>query len=483
MKIHNIRMGLATNSSSTHSLIFMSPANYKNTSTDEYGDFGWSFFTAANKTSKENYLGYTLMSNLEQVMGKQNAAVIMASLFPSRGKDFANQLDHGGYGIDHQSRMTLPVNWNGKGIDLEFFRAFRDYILKNPIAILGGNDNDDHAHPLAGSGVHVDMGLPEDYGYGESAGLVARQDGDHWVVFNRNSGAKVRLSFSSKTGKIAEANKGKAPELVDIKITDYCPFGCPFCYQGSTTEGVHADRYKITGLAYVLADMKVFEVAIGGGEPTLHPHFIEILDSFRTQKIVPNFTTKNLAWMNDDKLRPQILDLCGSFAYSVHDRADVAKLNALLEKYKLENHWSYGHSKASVQYVLESGGDLYGVLDEAKKHYTRVTLLGFKTTGFGKDFPTVPEDWIETVKKVQGENGWLNLGVDTAIIQKYGSKIKDDLKVREELMTAEEGKFSMYIDAVSQRMAPSSYCDESLYVPYTSNDLSPIDVETAFQQW
>jgi hypothetical protein len=482
MKIHNIRMGLATNSSSTHSLIFMSPANYKNTGTDEYGDFGWSFFTAANKTSKENYLGYILKNNLEHVMGPQNAAVIMASMFPSRGKDFANELDRSGYGIDHQSMMTLPVNWNGKGIDLDFFKAFRDYIIKSPIAILGGNDNDDSAHPLSGSGVHVDMGLPEDYGYGDAAGLVARNDGDHWVVFNRNSGAKVRLSFSSKTGKITEANKGKTPELVDIKITDYCPFGCPFCYQGSTTAEVHADRYKVSNIAYALAKMKVFEVAIGGGEPTLHPHFIEILDSFHHQNIVPNFTTKNLAWLKDDKIRPQILERCGAFAYSVHNREDVAKLNELLETNKLRNDWAYGHSKVSVQYVLESGGDLYGVLDEAKKNYIRVTLLGFKTTGFGKDFPTVPENWIETVQKVQSENGWLNLGVDTAIIQKYGPRIKEELKVREELMTAEEGKFSMYIDAVSQRMAPSSYCDENLYVPY-SKDISPAEIETAFQQW
>lgn len=480
MKIHNIRMGLATNSSSTHSLIFMSQPDYKKTPTDEYGDFGWDFFTAANKTAKENYLGYVLKNNLEHIMGEENSAVILASLFPSRGKDFSSQLDHSGYGIDHQSMWTLPMNWNGKGIDLAFFKAFRDYILKNPIAILGGNDNSDHTHPLSGSGVIVDVGLPEDYGH---TGLVARNDGDHWVIFNRDSGAKVRLSFSSKTGKIKEATKGTVPELVDIKITDYCPFGCPFCYQASTTEGKHADRNKVSSLAHVLAEMKVFEVAIGGGEPTLHPQFLDILETFRYQNIVPNFTTKNLAWLNDDTIRPQILENCGAFAYSVHNRSDVIKLNDMLEKHKLTTHWGYGgQGKASVQYVLESGGDLYGVLDEAKKHYLRVTLLGFKNTGFGINFPTVPENWIETVKKVQDENGWLNLGVDTAIIQKYGPKIEDELKVRKELMTAEEGKFSMYIDAVTQRMAPSSYCDESLYVPYTP-DLSPAEIEVAFQKW
>ena len=481
MKIHNIRMGLATNSSSTHSLIFMSPERYQKTPTDAYCDFGWDFFTAANKPSKENYLGYILKRNLEPIMGFQSAAILLSSLFPSRGEDFSYELDRIGYGIDHQSMITLPSNWDGKGIDLEFFKALRDYILDNPIAILGGNDNDDSAHPLAGAGVGVDLDLPMDYGY-ENTGLVARNDGDHWVLFNRNTGAKVRISFSSKTGAIADANKGATPELVDVKITDYCPFGCPFCYQGSTTEGVHADEHRVHNLAYLLAEMKVSEVAIGGGEPTLHPKFLDILKSFRYQNIIPNFTTKNLGWLKDEKLSSQILETCGAFAYSVHDRKDVAQLNDLWEAKKKSNN-KLSNSKISVQYVLESGGDLYGVLDEAKKHYIRVTLLGFKTTGFGKDFPTVPENWIETVQKVQKENGWLRLGVDTAIIQKYGNRIKKELSVREELMTAEEGKFSMYIDAVSQRMAPSSYCDEGLYVPCNLYQIAPDDIKTAFQKW
>ena len=480
MKIHNVRMGLATNSSSTHSLIFLSPEKYKKTRTDEYGDFGWSYFTAANKTSKENYLGYLLQGQLNGLLGEEIADIVLQSLFPHR-EEFSNELKHSGYGVDHQSHFGFPVGWDGRGIDVTFATALRDYIVNNPIAILGGNDNGDgpEGHKLWGEGTPVNLGLTEYW----DRDVVARNDGDHWVIFNRSTGAKLRLSFDSPTCSIETVTKAKTPELVDVKITDFCPFGCPFCYQASTQQGQHADVYFIANLARTLRNMKVFEVALGGGEPTLHPNFLQILKEFRSQHIVPNFTTKNLGWLRDESLRDKILEACGSFAYSVSTRKDVADLAELMEKVGGNRN---PRNKFSVQYVLNTGGDLYGVLDEASKHWMRVTLLGFKTTGFGKDFATSPEDWIAIVKKVREEHRWVNIGVDTAIVKQYGDTIHEDLGISHALMTSEEGKFSMYIDAVTKRMAPSSYCEESLYVPYSKDTQdwgNEERVQAVFQQW
>lgn len=485
MKIHNVRMGMATNSSSTHSLIFMSPDAYSEVKTDEYGDFGWSYFTAANKTSKENYFGYILQHELHNLLGESNGNIVLNSLFPHRN-NFSNYLNHGFNGVDHQSRFGVPVNWDGKGINIEFATALRDYIVNNPIAILGGNDNGDgrEGHELWGEGEQVDLGILNG-GCGDS--VVARNDGDHWVIFNRANGTKVRFSFTSKTCTVETVTKAKTPELVDVKITDFCPFGCPYCYQGSTTQGQHASMSDIRLITQSLESMEVFEVAIGGGEPTMHPKFIEILQNFRRHNIVPNFTTRNLAWLKDDDKREIILSTIGGFAYSVSTREDVAKIVNFAEKYNMDTQsYEWQRGKFSVQYVLNTGGDLYGVLDEARKNYIRVVLLGFKTTGFGKNFATLPEDWISIVQKIRKENGYLILGVDTSIVQQYGSSIYKDLSIPPVLMTTEEGKFSMYIDAVSKRMAPSSYCDESQYVPCCTssyNCYSEDLIEAAFKKW
>jgi hypothetical protein len=210
--------------------------------------------------------------------------------------------------------------------------------------------------------------------------------------------------------------------------------------------------------------MKVFEVALGGGEPTFHPDFLDILRSLRGDGIVPNFSTRSLAWLEHEDAR-LIAEACGSFAYSASTGKDVKALATALRKAGLER--LLADDKVAVQYVLNTGGDLYGVLEEARKSLdcTRVTILGFKRAGLGKDFQEVPEDWVSTLRKVHKEHSCVPIGVDTLVVQQHGKELKGKLGVQEALMTGEEGKFSMYIDAVKGMMGPSSYCDPSLMVP------------------
>ena len=485
MRILNVRMGLATNSSSTHSIILMSPEHYRKVRTDEYYDFGWSFFTAADVRSKTNYLAYILRGNLNSAIGEENTSVIIDALFESKQGNYSKEIEENGYGVDHQSFIGLPRNWDGQGINLEFFKDFRDYIINNPIAILGGNDNTEESHPLRDDGNNLDLGLLED---GDYSDLVARKDhcgrDTHWVLFNRHNGTKVRLTFDHypnekgtsnpvdettiaarkfMLGPIKPFNKAAAPELVDIKITDYCTMGCEYCYQSSTPAGKHAEYDNISQLAYALSNMRVFEVALGGGEPTSHPKFLGILRTFRNYGIIPNFTTRDLMWMFNKKDAQEIVKTAGAFAYSVNTGADVKRFGRAIERGKFRQ--TQPEKEFSVQYVLNTGGKLYDVLEEARKHDFRVTLLGYKRVGFGKDFTPIPEDWMKAVAQVRAEHSWVHIGVDTAIIKEQGEQIKRDLNVSELLMTAEEGKFSMYIDAVNNTMGPSSYCDPTLMEP------------------
>ena len=497
MRIHNVRVGLANNSSSTHSIVLMPPDRLGKLHTDEYWDFGWQHFTAADRTSKENYLGYLIHSTLRDLIGKSNADIVTDALFAFRGTGgrFSTALEENGYGVDHQSCLVFPANWDGKGANLEFFRDFMDYFLENPVVVLGGNDNGDDEHPLAGEGRHIDFGLDRDCR--ATGDLVARKDtvngASHWVLFNRSTGAKVRLTFDRyPAGKVVRnpANstavqasrfmqgpqkpvlKAEVPELVDLKITDFCPAGCKFCYQGSSPNGVHAKTQDLYGkgmglysLIYDLEQMRVFEAALGGGEPTLHPDFLGILKSLRAHGIVPNFSTRSLAWLGK-KDAGRIAETCGSFAYSVSTGEDVKALEKALHKAGLEGLLD-DSDKIAVQYVLNTGGDLYGVLEEARKclNYSRVTILGFKRAGLGKGFQEIPEDWVSTVRRVRKEHSGVPIGVDTLVVQQHGEELRGKLGVQEALMTGGEGKFSMYIDAVSGTMGPSSYCDPSLMVP------------------
>src|SRR3989344_272743 len=253
MKIHGVRMGLATNSSSSHSLIFLPDAADRDVSSAE---FGWSHFTAASTKARRDYLALTLHSALCAAVGEDIAELVTAAWGgQSAPKDGS---------VDHQSQYVMPQRWDGRCIDKDFFDDFSAFMLQKGLVILGGNDNDDgHEQPLA-DGTEFTLPLPRDE---HGAAYVARKDGTYWAVFNRKNGTKIRFSFERDA---APPMRATLPELVDVKITDLCTRGCLFCYQDSTPRGEHASRGVLDVLACALGQARVFEVAIGGGEPTAH---------------------------------------------------------------------------------------------------------------------------------------------------------------------------------------------------------------------
>jgi organic radical activating enzyme len=106
-----------------------------------------------------------------------------------------------------------------------------------------------------------------------------------------------------------------SPETVDISITDWCAFGCSYCYQDSTAKQAHAPKDLVDKVIHSF-DYKPYQVAIGGGEPTAHPDFPEILLNARQAGVVPNYTTAG------NVIRPEVIEAtneaCGGVAMTYH---------------------------------------------------------------------------------------------------------------------------------------------------------------------
>jgi hypothetical protein len=200
----------------------------------------------------------------------------------------------------------------------------------------------------------------------------------------------------------------------------------------------------------------VFEIAYGGGEPTSHPKFIDILKETKRLNIIPNFTTKNLEWLKDNIV--EIKDIIGSCAVSVSNSSLVKKIATLIDYHDLNS------GKICVQYVLDTDSDyqLESVIRECAKHRVHLTLLGFKTIGRGNGFKRYDNSkWLEIIKKVNKEIPYcLSIGVDTALVQQCEEQIKE---FPSWMYHKEEGTFSWYIDAVTKHMGPSSYHELTTY--------------------
>lgn len=428
--IRNIRVGLATNSSSTHSIIHNPDLQTEDDKVDGY-NFGWSFFTAASREAKEAYLDLCLFDAVSY-----SDQQILKYLIDEYAKDSKLEQLSAGY-VDHESRIHFPkcsLRYDAD-INLEFFKEFRDYITNGSFFILGGNDNTEDSHHLSDDDDGHYSGMHENF-YNK----VAYKNGNYWTLFSKKS--KLRIKFSD--GDLVP----HIPELIDLKITDYCDMGCSFCYQNSTKQGKHSYLKNIKGLVTLLPAN--VEYAVGGGEPTSHPEFPEILkvlacgDYSNTVNRLVNFTTKSTKWFKNSTVVDAVNKYVSGVAYSITNASELDLFYELHCK----------HIKTVAMYIhiipdMLSMDEICAILDwaDTKSHWqsenrVAVTMLGYKNIGRATtNLPTHSD-----LSRIFDSRRKAQIGVDTKFMNDYFGLIPQKI-IDSKLYTIHEGEFSMYIDA------------------------------------
>jgi len=236
MHIYNVRLGLATNSSSLHKLCFL-PENMEamdHTGCEggdprDQGSFHWNYFTAASPAAKMRYLAAMLKERLFNQLPYEIACAVMESWLPEAVWDDED-------GIDHQSFMFLPSGFGSKLPDKQFLDELKAYFMQDRLAILGGNDNTQARHYLDTGDNTFHLPIPRDTGLYHT-NFVCRYDDQYkyWTLFSTADGAKLRFRLDVSPEDMQDVpEKAYAPELVDLKITDYCPYGCQYCVPPET---------------------------------------------------------------------------------------------------------------------------------------------------------------------------------------------------------------------------------------------------------
>jgi hypothetical protein len=229
------------------------------------------------------------------------------------------------------------------------------------------------------------------------------------------------------------------------------------CYQASGENGKHAAVDDISHIVYGLREAQTFEIALGGGEPTAHPAFCQILEAIYHNGITPNFSSNSTDWMKDKKISKAVKEFCGSFAIS-----NLKKIRDVLDwNTKGVTHSGVYSDQALPQATLQIPLGCYD--EKTVKDTLRVaeefswdipiTLLGFKRFGRGTSFKPFSYSWIlDFIQEIDLER----FGADSVFIQEFG----EDLKKRgisPTLFVDGEGAFSCYIDAVKREIGASSY--------------------------
>ena len=134
------------------------------------------------------------------------------------------------------------------------------------------------------------------------------------------NGKTLRLALDPKR-PISELSY---PEFYDVKVTPYCKGHCPYCYQDSLEVCHTPDAVKrfVDYFSKLNENQKPFQIAFGGGEPTSHPKFLELIKACYDLGIAPNYTTNGMWTGRSVGIQQKLLEItkefCGGVAVSTH---------------------------------------------------------------------------------------------------------------------------------------------------------------------
>ena len=483
-RIKNRRNTLATNSSSTHSVVYKT----KDKVFEDLGIFDNRYYDrytetiAASREAKIRYIFSNIFrwDALVEIMSERYPE--MKEYYPmvkeyfeiycdenkweemrkANGKKYLDLLDDlATYNFGDHCRGHL-YNTN----ELQLSYEYLCNIIDSPdIIIVGGSDEADFIYDK----IEGCQKLDNEFAYMDKVNDKIK-NGNYYILYGEQFGnkEKLRMQVDNIPDMIPEY-----PELVDLKITDACEHNCPFCYMGSTPNGKHADRIDIFNI------IRKFEIktefALGGGNVLLNPNFTDIVKCIDKRKHIANITIRfdDIQTINDNKnIKDAILKHVSGIGISVQKEKDVQTASDFIyEMLKIGKHVSLhiipemlGIKKSVdiVKKMRDINENYYNDCETDKTlkwNYCKVLFLGMKQTGRATNLiPTrLTNDDINLLETTSD----YQYCVDTAFINTYNEWFKENYNGFDGFfLTRHEGEYSMFIDAVKMKAFTSSYKDD-----------------------
>lgn len=260
-----------------------------------------------------------------------------------------------------------------------------------------------------------------------------------------------RTTILSDGTKIRETEdnefKPAFAENMDIKICNFCDMGCPFCHEGSTTDGKFGD---ILNEKFINTLHPYQEVAIGGGDATSHSDLIQFLQKLKDRKVIVNMTVNQIHFEKKQELIRKLVNEKFIYGLGVSLANPTEKFIELIKKYpNAVIHVINGVLKPSDVEALENNN-------------LKMLILGYKLLRRGDDF------YSEDHENIVVKQNWLyeNLAdiIEKFKVVSFDNLAIDQLNVRRlmsddewnEFYMGDDGNFTYYIDMVERKFARSS---------------------------
>jgi len=128
------------------------------------------------------------------------------------------------------------------------------------------------------------------YRYENFGGIISSQEPPFLAFVDQNYMLDLGLPTSSLWNDQG-ISQLSAPTEVHFAVTNRCSVGCQHCYMdGGPKDQGELDNTRFKQALDILAQMKVFHIALGGGEALEREDLFDIADYARQLGIVPNLT-------------------------------------------------------------------------------------------------------------------------------------------------------------------------------------------------
>ena len=274
-------------------------------------------------------------------------------------------------------------------------------------------------------------------------------NGNYSVVV-LNDGTKIR------TTKATEFIPDFA-ENCDVKITDKCDGGCPFCYEGCTPKGEHAilfDENNKPIQKWLTELHQGTELALNGNDLS-HPDLQKLLEYLKSKGIITNITVNQKHFMQKADILKKWCDdkLIYGLGVSLSDSADEKFYETLKDFPNAVIHTIVGILSYTDFYQMRNRG-------------LKILILGYKDLGRGTDYKKIAKDkltynihWMksEGLKEIMSSFkvvSFDNLALEQLDVKKVLFEHRE--KGWKQFYMGDDGQFTFYIDAVKQQYAKDS---------------------------
>lgn len=273
--------------------------------------------------------------------------------------------------------------------------------------------------------------------------IVTYKNGNYRVILDLNDGTMIR---ATKDNFLAP----KFPDSMDVKITNRCSKGCPWCHERSTAEGEHAEWYTLRTWLWKLP--KYTQLAFGGGNVLEYPQFGNLLSVCKRLRLVPSITLNQEHFMNAIDDLQRWTDARSIYGLGVSLSNPTKEFIEAIQRFPN----AMVHVIAGIVTVEQ--------LVRLSKIGIKILILGYKHFGRGIDYGDNNNAHIlfninrlnELLPMMIHDEWFDNISFDNLALKQLDVKSLLSKKEWERFYMGDDGLSTMYVDMVSKQFARNS---------------------------